>query len=367
MLFIPCVSSLPFPIGIGGTIKDQNGNLFEETIKVTSTNLETNETRNYTTSDGWYAITLSGVDGDIVESWIFYDGKTFKNQTHIDTSLTTNWLNLSLVVSTTDDEEEEEDDTSTPPPQSHSPIADFFYAPSKPNVNDSIILSSLSSDEDGDIVETKWEIESNIQTGETISYTFTHPGDFTVILIVEDSEGNTDSLSKTITIFETEQDIDNDTSNEEDNNQNETEQDIENDTSNEEDNNTNTTNTTDNTTNNFFKANITVYDDNNKPLTNAKVKISSTNFSETYYTDSNGVIYANLPEGEYTISAYKNEDKVEEKISLNSDKNIYLAFTGTNPLNKTEDFNWWFIIIITVILIAIIGVFIWYKGQKSWF
>ncbi|MCF7866596.1 PKD domain-containing protein [Candidatus Woesearchaeota archaeon] len=77
--------------------------------------------------------------------------------------------------------------------------ADFYWEPENPYILDNIKFISNSTD-NGHIVDWKWVFEDNRKTGETTYTSYELPGNYQVTLTVTDNDGNTDTITKTITV-----------------------------------------------------------------------------------------------------------------------------------------------------------------------
>jgi len=320
------------------------------------TNLNTSETRSFITdSNVRYICALYASTVDIIQVDTIYNEKTYKSQIHINILLTNNWLNLSIEVMSDDGEGDPTNGSESPiPPPPHAPIADFFYVPSKPKTNQSIIFSSLCYDEDGDIEAIFWQINNELKETDSFSYSFNSPGHYAVILFVEDATDKTDSITKIV-------DVSADTDNEESNDNDDTEG-HENSS---DDTNQNNSNDATFGSNQTFTANITLYDEENNPLTDIKVTIESDNISKSYYTDTNGSISVDIPKGEYIISSEYDGKILREQLFLNSDKQLSLYFKHNNTQKETEEFNWMVLLILIIVIIISIGVILWFKGKRT--
>ncbi|MFB6245521.1 MAG: PKD domain-containing protein, partial [Candidatus Nanohaloarchaea archaeon] len=83
------------------------------------------------------------------------------------------------------------------------PTASFTYSPSNPSINESISFDGSGSSDDGYIYKYEWDWtdDGNYEaTGETASHSYSSTGDYTVVLRVEDAEGASSTISKSITV-----------------------------------------------------------------------------------------------------------------------------------------------------------------------
>ena len=86
--------------------------------------------------------------------------------------------------------------------EQNPPIAEFTYTSAEPTTPLQITFdASPSSDIDGTILSYDWEfVDDSTQAGKVVEHTYDSPGTYTIILTVEDNDGLTDALPKTITI-----------------------------------------------------------------------------------------------------------------------------------------------------------------------
>ena len=84
------------------------------------------------------------------------------------------------------------------------PTADFTYTPAHPHAGQPVTFDASDSfDFDGKIVAYAWDFNGDGKpdaTGVKVTHTFTTPGTYKVTLTVTDNDGNTDSLTDTITV-----------------------------------------------------------------------------------------------------------------------------------------------------------------------
>jgi len=87
----------------------------------------------------------------------------------------------------------------------NNPVASFFYLPSNPVVNETIIFNaSNSTDQDGIIVKYEWNFgDGNITntTEQIITHFYALAGNYIVYLTVTDDDGATNTTNKAITIY----------------------------------------------------------------------------------------------------------------------------------------------------------------------
>jgi predicted ribosomally synthesized peptide with SipW-like signal peptide len=94
-----------------------------------------------------------------------------------------------------EDEEEE--------PENEPPVADFERANNEPlstKAGTEVRLFSTSTDDKG-ITKKKWELgDGTVKFGQDVWHNWTSPGNYTVTLTVTDTDGETDSISKTMVV-----------------------------------------------------------------------------------------------------------------------------------------------------------------------
>lgn len=80
-------------------------------------------------------------------------------------------------------------------------MASRNVTPTAPSPGESVIFgASESSDTDGSSSSYEWVIDVTTKTGETVTYTFSDAGEYTVELTVTDSGGATDTTTQTVSI-----------------------------------------------------------------------------------------------------------------------------------------------------------------------
>ncbi|NIS82042.1 MAG: PKD domain-containing protein, partial [Anaerolineales bacterium] len=84
------------------------------------------------------------------------------------------------------------------------PTADFNIASSpKPTVGEDLALADQSSDPDGTIVKWLWDLgDGVISMAQNVTHRYHALGTFIVNLTVTDNDGGTDTISKSITIYD---------------------------------------------------------------------------------------------------------------------------------------------------------------------
>lgn len=83
------------------------------------------------------------------------------------------------------------------------PTADFSYSPTNPSTGESVSFTEQASDTDGTVLDYKWDFDDDgnyEETGYTPSHTFSTTGDHPVTLKVIDDEGDSDTITKTVSV-----------------------------------------------------------------------------------------------------------------------------------------------------------------------
>ncbi|WP_436902164.1 PKD domain-containing protein [Halovenus halobia] len=87
-----------------------------------------------------------------------------------------------------------------------TPSASFSVSQNNPEAGDTVSFdASTSSDPDGRVQSYEWDFTEDgsvDETGETASYNYNTPGEYTVSLTVTDDDGATDSATQTVTVTE---------------------------------------------------------------------------------------------------------------------------------------------------------------------
>ena len=83
-----------------------------------------------------------------------------------------------------------------------NPTASFVYSPTSPEIKSPVHFNaSESTDPDGTITSWDWDFgDGKHGSGEEVNHTYSDAGTYTVVLVVTDDSGNTDSVSKTLTV-----------------------------------------------------------------------------------------------------------------------------------------------------------------------
>jgi len=88
----------PLPVGIGGTVKYQNGTYVPDGVTVTARNLESDANNSFKTQHGYYAIGLPAYNGDRIKIQCYHNGMQASKIIIVDITQKTQWANLTLGV-----------------------------------------------------------------------------------------------------------------------------------------------------------------------------------------------------------------------------------------------------------------------------
>ena len=133
-------------------------------------------------------------------NWDFGDGETGtgKNVEHV----YDNSGKYKVKLETKDANNNVDTITKTIDVKNNEPNANFVVDNSNPEINESITFESNADDIDGNIVSYKWDFgDGNTDSGKLVSHSFDNTGSFAVKLIVEDNDGATDTITKTVRVL----------------------------------------------------------------------------------------------------------------------------------------------------------------------
>ena len=326
------------PIGVGGILTVDS--VCIDSASVVIANIDTGETHTKTTENGgFYACALSATTGDVIKVSYDHEGTIYENTAVADTSIVTNWLNLTITIETEEEDDEENGGwTPSPPEQSNSPVADFTVSPEQPVIWDIITFTDISTDPNDDIIARTWDIDGHAYTTNTVQCAFLKSGTYSATLLVMDSEGNTDTMDKEITILDAPLYNSSDNSTGDDNDT----------TLPPPENITLTFEVEDQDGNPQCCTSVYVYDENNLLVVFA-------------VTNKTGHANVSVPPGYYTINASYHGVTESKDMSFTNDGKVgfTLMLNGGTP---PGGFNWWIVVVPSIITtMGIIGVFVWKK------
>lgn len=173
-------------------IEDPEGDMFNWMIE-TSPNIGNNSGTDE--GNGTKSCNISGLSYDTTYTW-------YVNATDTGSG---NWTNNSYIFTTESHDDSSDDHSSNPyiPPQNSPPSADAGE-PYTGCVNQNITFNgSGSSDSDGSIENYTWDFgDEHSGYGRIINHSYSNLGNYTVNLTVTDNEGETNTDSTIITIYE---------------------------------------------------------------------------------------------------------------------------------------------------------------------
>ncbi|MEW6069095.1 MAG: PKD domain-containing protein [Candidatus Thermoplasmatota archaeon] len=148
----------------------------------------------------WFTDTSHDPDGEIIcWLWMFGDGTLshFRNPTHTYANKGTYYVTLTVW----DDCGAQGSATIGIVIKNIPPVAEFTYSPSSPTDLDTIQLTDLSVDYDGQIIARHWNFgDGTTSTLQNPTHQYADDGTYTVTLTVTDNDGATATISKVIVV-----------------------------------------------------------------------------------------------------------------------------------------------------------------------
>ena len=144
-------------------------------------------------------------DGSLAQlEWDFDDGDTAGGASVNHAYSIPGTYTVALTV--TDDESLTDTAQETVTVQNREPSADFDWNPASPFAGETVFFTSRSSDPENRIASEKWDLDNdgeyNDATGGTASRSFPTAGPHTVSLLVEDQDGGTSTISRTVDVVD---------------------------------------------------------------------------------------------------------------------------------------------------------------------
>jgi len=189
------------PVGIAGEITI-NGEPIPDGYSVIIKNLNSGETVEKFTKDGFFVAGLSAVDGDEIEVSISYNGKAYSNTTVVNTSRTTQWINITIIEG--NGEDDEEDNTIKINEKPVVVIPSSFTGKTGECV---VFNASQCYDPDGRIVKYEWlfyDYPPFTLHGKIVNYTWDHPCNIIGVLTIYDNNYSTNMKTFSVIICENE-------------------------------------------------------------------------------------------------------------------------------------------------------------------
>jgi PKD repeat protein len=147
----------------------------------------------------------SSDDGAITQlQWDFDDGGSTEGADVNHTYGIPGVYTVQLTV--TDDEGLSSTAQETVTVQNREPAADFHWSPDVPQVDETVFFTSDARDPEDRILAERWDLDDDgafdDQTGSSASRSFSAGGTYTISLLVEDRDGGTATISRTVDVID---------------------------------------------------------------------------------------------------------------------------------------------------------------------
>jgi PKD repeat protein len=142
------------------------------------------------------------VDGEIVSyAWYFGDGSSGDGEVVTHSYDEPGTYGITLYVKDNDDLAGSVRETVSVTETFAPPIAAFDHWRESPQIDETVTFDAFSSeDPDGYITAYRWDFGDELAVGEVVTHSFAATGDYPVSLTVEDDDGLTASITKTIEV-----------------------------------------------------------------------------------------------------------------------------------------------------------------------
>jgi len=187
------------PVGVAGKIT-VNGDPIPNGYSVIIKNLNSGETIEKFTKDGYFVAGLSAKDGDEIVASITFNGKTYSNSTFVNTSRTTQWINITIV-------ESENGDNENIIKTNEKPVIIIPSSFTGKTGECIVFNASQCYDPDGYIVKYEWtfyDYPPFTLHGKIVNYTWDHPCNIIGILTIYDNNYSSNMRTFSVVVYENE-------------------------------------------------------------------------------------------------------------------------------------------------------------------
>ena len=187
------------PVGVAGKIT-VNGDPIPNGYSVIIKNLNSGETIEKFTKDGYFVAGLSAKDGDEIVASITFNGKTYSNSTFVNTSRTTQWINITIV-------ENENGDNENIIKINKKPVIVIPSSFTGKTGECIVFNASQCYDPDGHIVKYEWtfyDYPPFTLHGKIVNHTWDHPCNIIGILTIYDNNYSSNMRTFSVVVYENE-------------------------------------------------------------------------------------------------------------------------------------------------------------------